>query len=89
MPITPSEKLLISLLAILLATVLGNRSLEAAPGRPVTPAPRGCQWAGVHYAHGSLRYAPVTVAGTAQHIDIYRCQDGAWVYVGSSDDVMP
>ena len=64
-------------------------SVSSAPPGPPGDSPIPCTWQGSLYPHGSLRYAYVYFNRTFIRYDIYRCANGAWVYVGSSDDQNP
>ena len=75
-----------------LATVLTTLVMTAGPALAApNPGPgsrlRNCTWDRTIYISGSLRQAPVIFDGKVIHYDIYQCQDGSWIYVGSSDDM--
>lgn len=84
-----TQKLVVCLLAILLVGALWRGDLRAAPEISLPPSPGACSWQGRHLAHGNLRYSPVRFQGNVIRFDIYRCQNAAWIYAGSSADVMP
>jgi hypothetical protein len=55
----------------------------AAPGAPLPgPTLRHCSYAGQFYPHGSLIKIYTRIG-----YDVYKCSDGAWVYISSSDDI--
>jgi crotonobetainyl-CoA:carnitine CoA-transferase CaiB-like acyl-CoA transferase len=60
----------------------------SAAEKPKYPSdtPRMCTWDGQLYPEGSL-IKVYTVFRSYERYDVYRCSDGAWVYISSSDDI--
>jgi hypothetical protein len=84
------QRLLASTLLVAVMTLfMLPTSVSSAPGGPPGYTLNGCLWKGIAYLHNALRYESVYFNRTLIHYDIYRCVNGAWIYVGSSDDQNP
>lgn len=62
-------------------------SVYSAPPGPPGDSPNGCFKNGNFYPHGALYKEYIYFNRILLRYDVYRCADGSWVYVGSSDDI--
>jgi hypothetical protein len=77
-----------ALLVAVMTMLMLPASVSSAPPVPPGDSPYGCFMGNAYYPHGALYHWHWYLNGRPlPHYDIYRCVNGTWVYVGSSDDM--